>query len=348
MSDQIAREVIRAYHDAGATYESVARNFGRSRGWVHRILSREGELKNQDRREQRKHERLESILNTVTEMDALAYLSTHVPPNSVHTIISSPPYNIHKPYGGHGRNDAMPYGVYRGWLRSVACLCARALVDGGTIIFLVGTTVDNLGHRRRIETLLDQDFRDEGLVYQNLIVSLAAHGLTPNERLAERWEGALVFCKGEHPRVFNPDAIATPQKQPEKRAFKGPRKGELSGRVLGSFPTDVWDNVEHVKANHSEYDGAHPAPFSRDFARRAVLGWSNAGDIVLDPFMGSGTVGVVCRETGREFLGCDFYYADQARDRIAQAVPDLFTPFPGVTNKSLALRAEDQQLELAS
>lgn len=346
MQADVRREVLEAYHEPGSTYATVAARFGRSRGWVHRILLSSGELKHQERRAERDQARLDAILNTVIDMDAMAFLSTRVPPDSVDAVISSPPYNIHRPYGGHGRNDAMPWGVYRGWLRIIACLCARVLKPGGTIILQVGTTKDNLGCRRRIDTLLEADLRDEQLVYQNTIASLAQHGLTPSRRLAERWEAALVFSKGEA-AVFNPDAIATPQKQPEKRAYKGANKGELSGRPLGAWPSDVWF-VEHVKANHPEHDGGHPAPFSRDFARRAILGYTNADQLVLDPFMGSGTVGVVCKETGRRFIGCDLWYAEQARERIARAVPDLFTALPGVTERSLALRAASPQLELAS
>jgi len=338
--------IVDAINEPGATYDSVAKRFGRSRGWVHHYLKMAGALKNQERRERRNKERLNAILDTVADMDVMSFLLTKVPPNSVNAIITSPPYNIGKPYGGRGRNDLMPWGAYRGWMRVIMCLCARALAHGGVIAIQVGTTKDNLGRRRRIDCFLDDDLRDEGLVYQNTIASLAQHGLTPSKRLAERWESVLVYRKGED-GVFNANAAATPQKHPGKRAFKGPRKGELSGRPLGAWPTDVW-NIEHVKANHRERKWNHPAAYSEDFCRRLILLYTNAGDVVMDPFMGSGTTGACAVALGRRFIGTDLYCAELARKRIAMAVPDLFTPFPGVTEQSMALRSKSQQLAIAS
>jgi DNA modification methylase len=341
-----AQDVVAAYHAPGATYEDVARRFKRSRGWVYRILLDAGELKNRNRQEERAKARLDAILNTVADMDVLSFLTTRVPRESVNAIITSPPYNIGRPYGGRTRNDNMDWGVYRGWMRMIASLCARALKPGGVIVMQVGMTKDNLGRRRRIDTFLEDDFREEQLEYQSTIALLAQHGLTPKRRLAERWEAALVFSKGEI-ATFNPDAIASPQLQPDKRAFKGERKGELSGRPLGAFPNNTW-TVAHVKANHPEYTGEHPAAYSEDFVRRCMLLYTNADDLVLDPFMGSGTTGAVAVQLGRRFTGCDMYYADQARKRIAGAVPDLFSRFPGVTDRSMALRASSPQMELAS
>jgi site-specific DNA-methyltransferase (adenine-specific) len=65
----------------------------------------------------------------------------------------------------------------------------------------------------------------------------------------------------------------------------------------------------------------HPAAFPEDLARTQVTTWSNAGDTILDPFMGSGTTGKVSVEEGRKFIGIDVSaeYVELARNRIRAA-----------------------------
>src|SRR3546814_9358154 len=65
-----------------------------------------------------------------------------------------------------------------------------------------------------------------GLNFQSRVAWVVSHGLTPKKRLSERYETALIFSKGE-PSVFNPASARTPQKQPNKRSYKGPHKGKL-------------------------------------------------------------------------------------------------------------------------
>jgi DNA modification methylase len=67
--------------------------------------------------------------------------------------------------------------------------------------------------------------------------------------------------------------------------------------------------------------GGHPATFPIDLARDHIISWSNPGELVLDPFLGSGTAGVACKELGRNFIGIEFVqsYFDIAKKRIEEA-----------------------------
>lgn len=78
---------------------------------------------------------------------------------------------------------------------------------------------------------------------------------------------------------------------------------------------NVWD-----AANGG--DGLHPAPFPEAIARDHILSWSNPGDVVLDPFSGSGTTAKMARETGRRFIGIEVNpeYVEISRKRLAQQV----------------------------
>lgn len=100
--------------------------------------------------------------------------------------------------------------------------------------------------------------------------------------------------------------------------------------TIASF--GVRHNVWHISPCKSKNDRVgHPAPFPISLARDHILSWSNETDVVLDPFMGSGTTGVACLETGRRFIGIekDPHYFAVAKSRIDKALttprqPTLF------------------------
>lgn len=161
------------------------------------------------------------------------------------------------------------------------------------------------------------------------------HGLTPKKRLAERYETCLIFSKGDQ-RVFNPNPARVPQKQPSKRSFKGPNKGQLSGHAYGAHPTNVWSDIGNAGHNRGGVDW-HPAQMPVEFARRGILLYTLPGDLVCDGFSGSGSTCVAAKQLGRAFTGADLFYQSQRAERLAQVSPDLVTMLPGVTDESLAV-----------
>src|SRR3546814_14469511 len=103
--------------------------------------------------------------------------------------------------------------------------------------------------------------------------------------------------------LLNPTPGRRPQKNPGKRAFKGPRRGTLSGHPLGAWPTNVWDDIGNVGHNHPERRcGDHPAAFPLALAKRAILLYTLPVDLVCDPFCGSGTPQEIGRASGREMV----------------------------------------------
>lgn len=95
--------------------------------------------------------------------------------------------------------------------------------------------------------------------------------------------------------------------------------GGESGRTKKRFEI----NKEKIDSNIwqiaiAQNKTGHPAVFPEELARKHVLSWSNEGDVVLDPFMGSGTVGVVCKKLERNFIGIEINrdYLEAARKRM--------------------------------
>ena len=97
--------------------------------------------------------------------------------------------------------------------------------------------------------------------------------------------------------------VRVPQKYPNKRHYKGPNKGKLSGNPLGKNPGDVW-NITNVKNNHPEKTN-HPCQFPEELCDRLIKCFTSEGGAVLDPFMGSGSTGVVAHRLNRGFIGLE-------------------------------------------
>jgi adenine-specific DNA-methyltransferase len=125
----------------------------------------------------------------------------------------------------------------------------------------------------------------------------------------------LWFTKGDE-YTFNLDSVRVPSKYPEKKHFKGPNAGKLSGNPLGKNPSDVWE-IPNVKSNHVEKT-IHPCQFPVELVERLVLALTRPNDIVLDPYMGVGSSIIAALKHERIGYGCDIdqSYVDVAWQRI--------------------------------
>jgi adenine-specific DNA-methyltransferase len=99
------------------------------------------------------------------------------------------------------------------------------------------------------------------------------------------------------------DPIRIPQKYPNKKYFKGDKRGRLSGNPLGKNPSDVWE-IPNVKSNHVEKT-EHPCQFPVALVERLVLSMTKEGDLVFDPFIGVGTTVVAALLHNRKSAGAD-------------------------------------------
>lgn len=333
------------------TYDQVREQTGWSRGRIYSLACKAGARKTEGRIRERHEERqkhqmetLAEMINTSCKADVLDFLDG-IPDDSIACWITSPPYNLGKPYGNCIAADSMRHVYYHGWLCMVISELARTVKTGGVVALNVGKTRDEHDHLMPISHLIFDDLRRAGLTYQSEVIWEVPHGLTPKQRLAERHETVLIFSKGDQ-TTFNANAYRVPQKQPDKKAFKGPNRGKLSGHPLGAFPSDVW-RIPNVGHNHPDGKlGKHPAQFPVVLAKRLILLYTNAGDLVGDCFSGSGSTCVAAIETGRNHLGADLFYEDLRAKRIAAAKLDTFTPFTGVTDESVSVwQAEARRRE---
>jgi adenine-specific DNA-methyltransferase len=184
-------------------------------------------------------------------------------------------------------------------------------------------------------------FENLGLIPRNRIVWIRTHGLHATNRFSCRHEALLWFTKSDN-YVFNLDPIRVPQLYPEKKAYRGDKKGELTCDPIGKNPGDVWA-FRNVKHNHEEQT-IHPCSFPEDLIERVILAVTNEGDLVLDPYMGVGTAAVVAKNLGRSFVGAELNeeYHKVALHRFS-GEPDQNGNFPNL--KTLRDYCETHEIE---
>jgi adenine-specific DNA-methyltransferase len=232
-------------------------------------------------------------------------------PDSMNLIVSSPPYNLGKEYETRRSLD-----VYKEEQAATIAEAVRLLHPRGSICWQVGNYVAN-GEVFPLDAILYPLFDVHGLQLRNRIVWTFGHGLHCQRRFSGRHETILWFTKSAE-YTFNLDAVRIPAKYPNKKHFKGPSKGQLSGHPLGKNPSDVWD-IPNVKANHVE-KSEHPCQFPVGLVERLVLALTEVGGNVLDPYLGVGSSAVAALKNERNAYGCDTVqeYIDIANDRLRQ------------------------------
>lgn len=224
-------------------------------------------------------------------------------------IVTSPPYNLGKSYEKRSGLDD-----YLAMQQQVIRECVRLLHERGSICWQVGNYVDN-GEIVPIDTLLYPLFRAAGLKLRNRIIWHFGHGLHCKNRLSGRYETINWWTKGEH-YTWNLDPIRVASKYPNKKHFKGPNVGKLSGNPKGKNPSDVWE-FPNVKNNHPEKT-IHPCQFPVELVERLVLSLTDEGDCVFDPYAGVGSTVIAAVKHNRRGYGCEIVqeYVDIAHARL--------------------------------
>lgn len=240
-------------------------------------------------------------------------LLSDIPDEFVSLVVTSPPYNIGKSY-----EEKRNIEEYLKSQTEIISECIRVLKPNGSICWQVGNYVDN-SSIIPLDIILYPIFEKHHLKLRNRIVWHFGHGLHASKRFSGRYEVILWFTKTDS-YFFNLDPIRIPQKYPNKRYFKGPKKGQLSGNPLGKNPSDIWD-IPNVKANHIEKT-SHPCQFPVELIERLVLSMTKEKDWVFDPFMGVGTTAIASLIHDRKSIGAEIVseYVKIARERIDLAI----------------------------
>lgn len=264
-------------------------------------------------------------------------LFKQIPDKSVQLIITSPPYNIGKEY-----EKRQKLQDYLNFQEKVIKECYRILKPEGSICWQTGNYVDN-SSIIPLDIVMYPIFDKFKMKMRNRIIWHFGHGLHASKRFSGRYETIIWFTKSDK-YYFNLDPIRIPQKYPDKKYFKGNKKGKLSGNPLGKNPSDVWD-IPNVKSNHVEKT-EHPCQFPVALIERLVLSMTKADDLVFDPFIGVGTTVVAALLHNRRSAGADIEkkYLDIAKERIQKLSIGQLKTRP--MNKEIYKPKEDYQTNI--
>lgn len=267
------------------------------------------------------------VAQEILEGDAAARLDD-VPDGSCRLVITSPPYNIGKEYE---KDTRLSLDEYVNWLSPILEKAASKVSKDGSFCLQVGNYVED-GEVFPLDSFFYPILKKAGLKLRNRIVWHFNFGLHANRRFSGRYETILWFTRpGDY--FFQLDPVRVPQIYPGKRHAKGKgtRAGLPSGNPAGKNPSDFWTfsaekefletpvwDIPNVKANHPEKT-IHPCQFPSELAERCVLAMTEAGDTILDPFVGTGTSVIAAAKHDRSAVGIDKSptYVALARKRLA-------------------------------
>lgn len=216
---------------------------------------------------------------------------------SVDLVITDPPYNLSKDYGNN--SDNLIFEDYIEFSRSWLQEAVRVLKPSGTIYVFMGM--------RYISYIYDILEKELGLYFNSWITWHYTQGIGKTKGFSPRHDDILMFTKNSKKYTFNLDSIRVPQKY--YRSVNNMR---------GANPGNVWEfsHMHYCNKNRK----MHPTQKPEGLYERMILASSNEGDLVIDPFLGSGTLLRVCQNTNRNGIGYDINpdYILMAKKRLSE------------------------------
>lgn len=242
--------------------------------------------------------------------DCFQYLRSGEIHNVALTFVD-PPFRQGKDYRFF--DDTIPEEKYWNWMEGVLRAILDATIDGGSVYFMQ--------REKNAEDVL-RVIRESGWIYQNLIIWKKKTSAMPCDfRFAKQYQIIVYATKGPKPRLFNKLRVDLPLAPEHKYS-----------RSNGIYLTDVWDDIRELTSGYfagdealrvTNGDRAHVQQSPVALLLRIILSSTKPGDVVLDPFAGSGTTLVVSSQLKRPSLGIEIdpQNVELIMDRLRQFRP---------------------------
>lgn len=242
-------------------------------------------------------------------------LRREVADDSIQLTVTSPPYDSLRTYNGFDWD-----------FPAIARELYRVTKPGGVVVWVVGDATIK-GSETGTSFRQALGFMDIGFNLHDTMIYAKTNPIPQtHNRYEQQFEYMFVLSKGK-PSVFHPLKVATKhggklEEWGNRRAVADNaarrRRNESDTRITSKEKPlyNIW--YYSVGGGNAKHPGVFPEALARDH----ILTWSNPGDTVLDPFMGSGTTGQMAVLNGRYFIGCDISpeYVEMSRARIEQAL----------------------------
>jgi site-specific DNA-methyltransferase (adenine-specific) len=255
-------------------------------------------------------------MDQVLTGDCLRHLA-ELPPSSVDLAFADPPFNIGYDYDVY--NDRQDRKAYLAWSERWLAAVRRVLKPDGSFYVAIGDE-----YVAELKVRLD----DLGLTMRNWIVWHYTFGVNCKRKFNRSHAHLLYYVIDPKRFTFNADAVRVPS---ARQTTYADRRANPAGKLpddtwvlrpqedLRCFPpeSDTW-YVARVCGTFKERTN-HPCQMPEAVLERIIAVSSNPGDLVLDPFAGSGTTLAVAKRLGRRYLGIELSaeYAERVRERLA-------------------------------
>jgi DNA modification methylase len=233
------------------------------------------------------------MTHEIFQADCTSFLTTHRFSQSLDLTFLDPPFNQAKDYAYH--DDNLPDDQYWQWMTHICQLVYQQTSTGGAIYFM---------QREKNSEYVLRCLRESGWSLQNLIIWKKLTSAVPSDkRYGKHYQIIAYATKGEKVRVFNKLRINPPL--PSNYKFD---------RKNGMFVTDVWDDIRELTSGYFAGDEAlrketgerlHKQQAPIALLLRMILTSSKVGDMVFDPFAGTGTTLVTASQLGRKSIGIE-------------------------------------------
>ncbi|MBM3953972.1 MAG: site-specific DNA-methyltransferase [Planctomycetes bacterium] len=273
-------------------------------------------------------------------------LLARVPDGTVHLAFADPPFNIGYDYDTY--DDRRSTDDYLTWSRRWLAEVVRVLRSDGTFWLAIGDE-----YAAELKVLAT---RELGLACRSWVVWYYTFGVNCRQKFSRSHAHLFHLVRDPRAFTFNTDAIRVPS---ARELVYGDRRADPTGRLPDDTwilrPQDLPDGFgadgdtwyfPRVCGTFKERSGWHGCQMPEQLLGRIIRASSNPGDLVLDPFAGSGTTLAVAKKLRRAFLGCELSaaYAARIRKRLAASAPG--TPLDGAPEplKSVPTTAAGRRL----
>ncbi len=207
------------------------------------------------------------------------------PKNFVHLLFADPPFNLGKDYDVY--EDSIGYHEYVDWTGQWIDACLRVLKEDGSFYIAIGDEFV-----AEIALIMKQ----KQIPMRNWIIWHYTFGQNMKKKFSRTHTHILYFVGGQGEFTFNADSVRIPS---DRQMKYNDRRAHPTGKV----PDDVWEYSRVCGTFNERVD--HPCQMPVSLLERIVLASSNRNEIVLDPFVGSGTTAVATKKNGRRYIGID-------------------------------------------
>ncbi len=247
---------------------------------------------------------MDKYINKVIQGDCLEVMK-NIPNNSVDITFADPPFNLNKKYKGY--KDNKKFHTYLDWCRQWIYEMVRITKPTGSIF--VHNIPKWLTHYAC--------FLNE-IAYFKHWIAWDAPTAPMGKSLQPSHYGILFFVKDPKKSKFY--EIRYPHKRCRKCGYLLKNYG---GKKYGLHPfgplvSDVWTDIHRIK--HNKYRDEHPCQLPLHLLERIILMSTDENDIVLDPFVGTGTTVIAAKRLGRRFIGIDIdeMYVDITKNKLSK------------------------------